>query len=149
MSACSRPVWRTRSCSRGIVSASRSKITPRASHFLTRPGDRRVRCLERRSPGGRQTDEFRGADGSCIEESNLDGGMEMTEHAVGGGERRAAHQRLATGGLARWARACATHPWRVVLAWLGILAALIVLVVTVGGALKDVFEIPGSDTQKA
>jgi putative drug exporter of the RND superfamily len=64
-------------------------------------------------------------------------------------ERRAAHERLATGGLARWARACATHPWRVVLAWLGIIAALIVLVATVGGSLKDEFDIPGSDTQKA
>jgi putative drug exporter of the RND superfamily len=46
-------------------------------------------------------------------------------------------------------RACASHPWRVVLAWLGIIAALIVLVATVGGSLKDEFEIPGSDTQKA
>ena len=46
-------------------------------------------------------------------------------------------------------RACATHPWRVVLAWVGIIAVLIVLVATVGGGLKDEFEIPGSDTQKA
>ena len=73
----------------------------------------------------------------------------MAEIANSGGERRAAHERLSTGALARWARACATHPRRVFLSWLGILAALIVLVVTVGGALKDVFEIPGSDTQKA
>ena len=29
--------------------------------------------------------------------------------------RRAAHERLSTGALARWARACATHPWRVIL----------------------------------
>jgi RND superfamily putative drug exporter len=65
------------------------------------------------------------------------------------GERRAAHERLSTGGLARWMRACATHPWRVVVAWVGIIAALIVLVATVGGSLKDEFEIPGSDTQKA
>ena len=64
-------------------------------------------------------------------------------------ERRAAHERLATGGLARWMRACATHPWRVVLAWVGIVIALIVLVITVGGSLKDEFEIPGSDTQRA
>jgi putative drug exporter of the RND superfamily len=64
-------------------------------------------------------------------------------------ERRAAHERLATGGLARWARSCASHPWRVVLAWVGIIAALIVLVATVGGSLKDEFDIPGSDTQKA
>jgi RND superfamily putative drug exporter len=64
-------------------------------------------------------------------------------------ERRAAHERLATGGLARWTRACATHPWRVVGAWVGIIVAVVVLVMTVGGTLKDEFEIPGSDTQKA
>jgi RND superfamily putative drug exporter len=64
-------------------------------------------------------------------------------------ERRAAHERLATGSLARWARACATHPWRVVLSWVAILAGLVVLVATVGGSLKDEFDIPGSDTQKA
>ena len=64
-------------------------------------------------------------------------------------ERRAAHERLSSGALAAWARACASHPWRVVLSWLGIIAAMIVLVATVGGSLKDEFEIPGSDTQKA
>ena len=64
-------------------------------------------------------------------------------------ERRAAHERLATGGLARWTRACATHPWRVVAGWVGIVAALILLVGTIGGSLHDEFEIPGSDTQKA
>jgi putative drug exporter of the RND superfamily len=64
-------------------------------------------------------------------------------------ERRAAHERLATGALARWARACATHPWRVVGGWIGIVVVLIALVATVGGSLKDEFEIPGSDTQKA
>src|SRR6266540_2420518 len=65
------------------------------------------------------------------------------------GERRAAHERLATGGLARWTRWCATHPWRVVGGWVGIVVLLIVLVGTVGGSLRDEFEIPGSDTQKA
>jgi putative drug exporter of the RND superfamily len=64
-------------------------------------------------------------------------------------ERRAAHERLSTGALARWTRACATHPWRVVFSWIGIVAVLIVLVGTVGGSLRDKFEIPGSDTQKA
>src|SRR5918994_3572141 len=64
-------------------------------------------------------------------------------------DRRLAHERLATGGLARWMRFCATHPWRVMLAWLAILAGLIVVVATIGGSLKDEFEIPGSDTQKA
>jgi RND superfamily putative drug exporter len=64
-------------------------------------------------------------------------------------ERRAAHERLATGGLARWTRACATHPWRVVGAWIGIIALLFASVATFGGSLRDEFEIPGSDTQKA
>ena len=63
--------------------------------------------------------------------------------------RTAAHERLSTGSLARWARACATHPWRVVFAWVGIVAGLIVLVATIGGSLKDEFSIPGSETQKA
>src|SRR5262249_32033541 len=69
----------------------------------------------------------------------------MTEHT----ERLAAHQRLSTGALARWMRACAGHPGRVLLGWLAITAGLIVLAVTIGGGLKDKFEIPGSDTQKA
>src|SRR6266540_7334241 len=63
--------------------------------------------------------------------------------------RRAAHERLSTGALPRWARACASHPWRVVAAWIGIVVLLVVLVVTIGGSLRDEFEIPGSDTQKA
>jgi RND superfamily putative drug exporter len=71
----------------------------------------------------------------------------MTE--VPTSERRAAHERMATGSLARWAGHCATHPWRVVLGWLGIIVALVVLVYAVGGSLKDEFSIPGSDTQRA
>jgi RND superfamily putative drug exporter len=63
--------------------------------------------------------------------------------------RRLAHERLSTGLLARWARLCASHPWRVILGSLASIALLFVLVFTVGGSLKDVFEIPGSDTQKA
>ncbi|MGH8868165.1 MAG: MMPL family transporter [Actinomycetes bacterium] len=51
--------------------------------------------------------------------------------------------------MSRWTRACATHPWRVISAWLGIVVVLIALVGTVGGSLRDEFEIPGSDTQKA
>src|SRR6188508_2442489 len=64
-------------------------------------------------------------------------------------EHRAAHERLSTGGLARWYRACATHPRRVLLSWVGIVVVLIALLVTVGGSLKDEFDIPGSDTQRA
>ena len=77
----------------------------------------------------------------------------MTEHGhepdLTRDPRRAAHERLSTGALAAWMRACASHPWRVVLSWLGIVALLIVLVATVGGSLKDEFSIPGSDTQRA
>jgi RND superfamily putative drug exporter len=65
------------------------------------------------------------------------------------GDRREAHQRAATGALARWVRICATHPWRIVGGWIGIVVVLIVLVGTVGGSLRDEFNIPGSDTQKA
>ena len=63
--------------------------------------------------------------------------------------RRAAHERLSTGTLARWTRMCATRPWRVVASWVGIVALLVVLVGAVGGELRDEFEIPGSDTQRA
>jgi RND superfamily putative drug exporter len=73
----------------------------------------------------------------------------MSEQIRGNGERRAAHERLATGALARWARACATHPWRVIGSWLGILVLLVVLFATARGSLKDEFTIPGSDTQRA
>ena len=76
------------------------------------------------------------------------GGIELDGDQPGSG-RRAAHERLSTGGLARWMRACATHPWRVVFGWVGIIALLVVLVATAGGSLRDEFEIPGSDTQKA
>jgi RND superfamily putative drug exporter len=63
--------------------------------------------------------------------------------------RQAAHERLSTGALSRWTHAVTRHPWRVVVTWIGIVALLIVLVGTVGGSLRDEFEIPGSDTQKA
>jgi putative drug exporter of the RND superfamily len=78
-------------------------------------------------------------------------GNQRSAAGVSGGmaERRAAHERVATGGLARWMRACATHPWRVVGAWVGIVVLLVFTVATFGGSLKDEFEIPGSDTQKA
>jgi RND superfamily putative drug exporter len=83
-----------------------------------------------------------------MEEQNLstDGHGPPTEAGAG---RRAAHERLSTGTLARWMRAFATHPWRVIGAWGAIVVLLIALVIAVGGGLKDEFEIPGSDTQKA
>jgi RND superfamily putative drug exporter len=72
----------------------------------------------------------------------------MTDHNSSG-DRREAHQRAATGVLARWTRICATHPWRIVAGWIGIVVVLVVLVGTVGGSLRDEFNIPGSDAQKA
>jgi putative drug exporter of the RND superfamily len=98
--------------------------------------------VERGSFG--KTDEF-GDVAASYAETAIWGVLEMSEHT----ERLAAHERLSTGALASWMRACASHPWRVVFAWIGILVALIVLVATVGGSLKDEFEIPGSDTQRA
>src|SRR5688572_20362261 len=72
-----------------------------------------------------------------------------TDETTHGNGRRLAHERLATGTWAGWARACAAHPGRVLLSWLGIVIVLIGLVATVGGGLRDEFEIPGSDTQRA
>ena len=72
-----------------------------------------------------------------------------TDETPNGNGRRLAHERLATGAWAGWARACAVHPRRVLLSWLGIVVVLIALVATVGGGLRDEFEIPGSDTQRA
>ncbi|GIU95828.1 MAG: membrane protein [Gaiellaceae bacterium] len=73
----------------------------------------------------------------------------MTEQEQGGRDRLAAHERLSTGALARWTRSCAEHPWRVILAWVAIIVALVALVATIGGSLRDEFSIPGSDTQRA
>jgi RND superfamily putative drug exporter len=74
----------------------------------------------------------------------------MSSHGMASdSERLAAHERLSTGGLARWMRWCANNPWKVVLGWVATIAVLILLVATVGGGLKDEFEIPGSDTQRA
>jgi putative drug exporter of the RND superfamily len=74
----------------------------------------------------------------------------MTERDTGSdNQRRLAHERLSTGMLARWDRVCASHPWKVIIASLASIAVLLGLAFTIGGGLKDKFEIPGSDTQKA
>jgi RND superfamily putative drug exporter len=73
---------------------------------------------------------------------------DVTAH-MAAADRLAAHERLSTGALAGWYRTCASHPWRVIISSLGAIAGLIVLVGAIGGSLKDEFEIPGSDTQKA
>ena len=57
------------------------------------------------------------------------------------------YHRSSTGALADWGRACARHPWRIIGAWAVIIVVLIGLVATVGGSLRDEFEIPGSDAQ--
>src|SRR4051812_21897689 len=80
--------------------------------------------------------------------ASASGETERDSHATEP-ERRQAHERLSTGGLARWTRFCATHPWRVVFGWIGIVAVLVVVVLTIGGSLKDEFTIPGSESQKA
>jgi putative drug exporter of the RND superfamily len=82
--------------------------------------------------------------------TSSDGNAEMpTDVGRAMAVRRLAHERQSAGGLARWARLCTTHPWRVIAAWLGAIALLVVLVGAVGGELRDEFEIPGSDTQRA
>src|SRR4051812_19223844 len=83
--------------------------------------------------------------GTDVDRNQGTGPSEGSPHAA----RSMAHERLATGTLARWTRACATHPWRVVFSWVGIIVLLVVLVATVGGGLRDEFTIPGSETQKA
>jgi RND superfamily putative drug exporter len=60
-------------------------------------------------------------------------------------ELRIAH----AGGLARWARMCARHPWRVVGSWFGAVALLIVLNIAFHGTLVNEFKVPGTDFQKA
>ena len=74
---------------------------------------------------------------------------ETTTGTAASPQRLAAHERLSTGALASWMRANASHPWRVIVIWLAIIATLIFAVGAFGGSLKDEFEIPGSDTQKA
>jgi putative drug exporter of the RND superfamily len=73
----------------------------------------------------------------------------MMDQATETTERRAAHERLSTGAFARWTRRCAANPWRVVFTWLGIIVVLVAVVASFGGSLRDEFEIPGSDTQRA
>jgi hypothetical protein len=100
--------------------------------------------------GARRTDEF-SRFARSLRATESDGGVELMtgQNGATGSERLAAHERLSTGALARWMRACASHPWRVVFSWIGIIGVVVVLVATVGGGLRDEFKIPGSDTQKA
>jgi RND superfamily putative drug exporter len=90
-----------------------------------------------------------GDDSRLTEDSDVERGTHGMPDEVNEKERLAAHERMSSGALARWMHACAFHPGRVALAWLAIIASLIVVVVAFGGQLKDEFEIPGSDTQRA
>jgi RND superfamily putative drug exporter len=81
--------------------------------------------------------------------TETNGASETASTAAEQSQRLAAHERLSTGALARWMRWCANHAWKVVLGWVAILAGLVVLLYAIGGGLKDEFEIPGSDTQRA
>jgi RND superfamily putative drug exporter len=74
----------------------------------------------------------------------------MTDYDAGSERARlAAHERMSTGGLARLTYAFASNPWKVILAWVVIIGVLVGLVMAFGGGLKDEFQIPGSDTQRA
>src|ERR1043166_3514465 len=53
------------------------------------------------------------------------------------------------GLLARLGRHFATHPWRTVFTWVGIVVVLIACGSAFGGKLIDEFKVPGSDFQKA
>ena len=77
---------------------------------------------------------------ACGHSGTRNEGQLMTDHEGGTGhgpvasnaetsstDRRSAHERLSTGAWARWTRACASHPWRVVGSWVGIIVVLIAL----------------------
>ena len=76
----------------------------------------------------------------------------MTQHQVGpesDGEaglpqepaaRLSAHERLSTGTLARWMRACATHPWRAIVGWIVFVAFCVAV-----GAVAGNNQAAGSD----
>src|SRR5262245_40825868 len=74
-------------------------------------------------------------------------GENQTE--LNGNQRTAAGQRLSTGTLARFARYCANESGRVLLVGVLTFFALFAATVLFHGSLRDQFEIPGSDTQKA
>ena len=75
----------------------------------------------------------------------------MSENQIesNGNQRTSAGERLSTGTLARWARMCANQSGRVMLVGALTFFALLAATVLFRGSLRDQFEIPGSDTQKA
>ena len=50
--------------------------------------------------------------------------------------------------LRRLARACYTHRWRVLIAWVVVLVGVNVLAQTAGGTLLKTFSLPGSESQR-
>ena len=75
----------------------------------------------------------------------------MSENQIesNGNQRTSASERLSTGTLARWARMCANQSGRATLVGALTFIALLVATVLFRGSLRDQFEIPGSETQKA
>ena len=51
--------------------------------------------------------------------------------------------------LYRWGRYAATHPWRVVAAWLVAAVAVVAAGSTFGQPFEDTFGAPGVDSEKA
>jgi hypothetical protein len=109
-----------------------------------RGADERARSVD---AGDRTGDGFRGAQAVVVERrprwkglrmTDRDGGADRTGRIAPGDvegstvQRRAAHQRLSTGAWARWVRACATHPWRVVFGWVSIVVVLLDEAITAG-----------------
>jgi putative drug exporter of the RND superfamily len=54
-----------------------------------------------------------------------------------------------TGALARLARACARHPWRVIGAWIVVVVAVFAATASFGGTLVDEFTLPESGSKQA
>ena len=75
--------------------------------------------------------------------------MSENQTESNGNQRTSAGERLSTGTLARWARTCANQSGRVMLIGALTFIALLAATVLFHGSLRDQFEIPGSDTQKA
>jgi RND superfamily putative drug exporter len=53
------------------------------------------------------------------------------------------------GGLGRLVRACATHPWRTITAWVVVAVLIGAAAGAFGGKLVNEFRVPGSDAQRA
>ncbi len=50
--------------------------------------------------------------------------------------------------LYKWGRSAARHPWRMLLAWLVVVIAVVGLKASIGGEVSDNFKIPGTEAQQ-